>query len=325
MARSATVLVLLAIASVAFAAGVVDAQSPAPTRSPTATCPPDPDRISVPPAGAAWIGNWGGVFDYPAGPMASWDIEEVLMGDVGSVDEVMTYPQPPCAPILTGSIGERFLVSTADASAPTTDDSVVWQLGAHGHASLISTSTSGTYDVGTLSAARALVMSGAMPADPEPTPAPPSTCSLDASPSSSPAPSPMAQVTLRPTDPPDHGVTHVPDPAADKRTATRIVRQFERHILDGRPQTAYRMLAPGHHPYWRDVEAFSRDAWYERIASVANAHAAICIWVTDLDLSELDLTRAWIVEMANDPGTNSGSVFLVAPDIAGTWQMVEVR
>jgi len=143
-----------------------------PSLAPEATCAPSPGYLLVPPVGTAWIGSLQGTFDYGdgKGPTAVWAVDEILVGDLPADTDTLTYAQPACDAILEGGFGDRFLVSTADPAAPTVDDTVIWSINAHDTVSLIHDTGSPAYDVRTLDEARALVLSGDMPAGSAPSP-----------------------------------------------------------------------------------------------------------------------------------------------------------
>jgi hypothetical protein len=143
--------------------------------------------------GAAWIGALEGIFESEDGglPTALLSVEETLVGGPLAVGDLLSYEQPACDAVLGGGSVDRYLVTTADPAWPTTDDTVLWRVGAGDSATLrfsdLDTPLS-IYGVETLEAARVLVLSGVMPAGLVPSPSVPPTCPLDAAPPSSPEP-----------------------------------------------------------------------------------------------------------------------------------------
>ena len=173
--RSGTSAVIV-LAVTALVSAVAQASAPpSPQPAAEATCPPAPDHLLVPPVGAAWIGGWEGVFEPPNGPdIALWLIDEVLVGSIPVTDGQLTYAQPACDPMLTGGIGDRFLVD--DRRPGLADPRRHRPCGSSGRRHvvpmLVESDAPSVYDVTSLAAARALVLSGDMPVGASPTPPP---------------------------------------------------------------------------------------------------------------------------------------------------------
>jgi len=274
---------------------------------PEASCPPPPDHLLVPPVGAAWIGSLDGIFEYPDWPpRAVWSIEEVLIGAPAVTDGVLVYAQPGCDPILSGGFTTRFLVTTADPASPTSGNTVAWQISAGDHVSPIypeGGQIGSVYDVDTLEAARALVLSGQMPAGIPPTPSP---CDILASPSPGGA---------APAD-------------VDGVAAHAALDGYLGDVHAHRFRAAWDRLSAERQAMWGsfdDFKAGSADR-EDKIGTATNDAAAFCGYLEGHDFGDADLSRAWLFEVTHGPGSNDWrDEWIVAPLPDGTWRLWQVR
>ncbi len=288
------------------------AASPVPSGPPVpeASCPPPPDHLLVAPVGAAWIGGFEGVFgsDDDGGPFAVWSIDEVLVGGPLGVDDMLSYAQPACDPVLTGGVGEPYLVTTSDPSSPTTDDTVVWRIGPDDRVTLMFPdlhTPPSVYAVETLEAARGLVLSGDMPAGVVPSPSVPPSCALDIAPRSSPGP-------------------------RDRREARSALRAYYDDVLAGRHMEAWARLSPQTQAMWGGFEPFvgGPDTDDTRLGATTEDREALCLWMTiaPMDFGDADVSRAWLIEVTHGQiATHQADEWIVAPLPDGTWSLWQVR
>jgi len=310
-------VIVLTIGSWATAAAQTAAPESSPQPAAEASCPPASDHLLVPPVGAAWLGSFEGVFDYPDRPdTAIWSIDEVLVGTIPVVDGQYTYPQPDCAAVLSGGNGNRFLVTTADPSSPTLDDTVMWQIHAGDYVSPMVADTGGAsvYDVTSLAAARALVLSGDMPVGASAPPAP--VCPLDAA---------SPPVTGQPVSPgPDAR-------AADGHAARTALATYRADIRAHRYHEAWDRLSPDARLHWGGFEGWLADGAGAggRLGDTTDDPDTLCGWLTDADSSHdfgaADLTRAWLIEVTHAPVSDQSEEWIVAPLPDGTWSLWQVR
>ncbi len=284
--------------------------SPVPSGSPApeASCPPPPDRLLVAPVGAAWVGGFEGIFESDGGgrPIAVWSVEEALVGGPLGSGDLLSYEQPECDAVLNGGQGDRYLVTTADPSSPTTDDTVMWRIAPGDRAVLmfpdLDTPPS-IYGVETLAEAKALVLSGRMPAGVVPSPSVPPTCPLDAAPSSSAGP--------------------------DAREAARATLQgYYDDLATGRSREAWVRLSAQTQRMWGSFEAFAPATAHTELGSMTNEREALCLWMTmaPIDFGDADVSRAWLIEVTHGPiSNNQADVWIVAPLRDGTWKLWQVR
>lgn len=308
MRRSLVVGLSLALA-LGAAAGAV-AASPARQGSPMpdSSCPPPPDHLLVSPVGAAWIGEFEGVFEPRGGgaPSAIWAVEETLVGGPLGVGDLLSYEQPACDAVLGGGQG-RYLVTTADPSSPTTDDTVMWWIGPGDTVSLVFPDLDtppSVYAVDTLEAARALVLSGSMPPGLVPSPSVPPSCPLDDGLHTSPGPD-------------------------DREAARSTLQGYYDDALAGRRRQAWDRLSPPTQAMWGSFEAFAPATNDTKLHGATNERDALCLWMTmaPIDFGDADLSRAWLIEVTHGPiaSTNEMDVWIVAPVPDGTWRLWQVR
>ncbi len=280
---------------------------PSGTSMPEPSCPPPPDRLLVAPVGAAWIGEFEGVFELGDGrpPQAIWAVEETLVGGPLAVGDLLTYEQPACDAVLGGGQVDRYLVTTADPSSPTTDDTVMWWIGPGDSATLVfpdlDTPLSG-YGVDTLEAARALVLSGAMPPGLVPSPSVAPACPLSAGPRPSPEP-------------------------GDREAARAALRAYYDDARAGRRREAWDRLSPWTQAMWGTFEAFAPATQDTRLRDPTTERDALCLWMTmaPMDFGDADTSRAWLIEATHGPiATNAADVWIVAPLPDGTWRLWQV-
>lgn len=305
---------LLAKLSLTLALGATagaSAASPVPsgTSMPEPSCPPPPDRLLVAPVGAAWIGEFEGVFELGDGrpPQAIWAVEETLAGGPLAVGDLFSYGQPACDAVLGGGQVDRYLVTTADPTSPTTDDTVMWWIGPGDSATLVFPDLDtplSVYGVDTLEAARALVLSGRMPAGLVPVaPTVPPTCPLDTDPHSSPR-------------------------LGDRDAARSALRAYYDDARAGRRREAWDRLSPWTQAMWGGFEAFAPATQDARLRDPTNDRDTLCLWMTmaPIDFGDADLSRAWLFEATHGPiATNDMDVWIVAPLQDGTWSLWQVR
>ncbi len=299
----------LSLPIVLGAASGASAASPVPSGSPKpeASCPPPPDRLMVSPVGAAWVGEFEGVFEGDDGrARAIWAVEETLVGGPLSVDDLLSYEQPACDAVLGGGQVDRYLVTTADPASPTTDDTVLWWIGPGDSVTLVFPdldTPSSIYGVDTLEAARALVLSGAMPPGLAPSPSVPPACPLGADP--------------RPS----------PDPH-DREAATSALLAYYDDARAGRLRQAWARLSPQTQAMWGGFEAFAPATKDTKLRGATNERDALCLWMTmaPMDFGDADVLRAWLIEATHGPiATNSADEWIVAPLPDGTWSLWQVR
>jgi hypothetical protein len=304
---------LLAKLSLTLALGATagaSAASPVPsgTSMPEPSCPPPPDRLLVAPVGAAWIGEFEGVFELGDGrpPQAIWAVEETLAGGPLAVGDLFSYGQPACDAVLGGGQVDRYLVTTADPTSPTTDDTVMWWIGPGDSATLVFPDLDtprSVYGVDTLEAARALVLSGRMPAGLVPSPTVPPTCPLDTNPHSSPRP-------------------------GDRGAARSALRAYYDDARAGRRREAWDRLSPWTQAMWGGFEAFAPATEDTRLRDPTDDRDTLCLWMTmaPIDVGDADLSRAWLIEATHGPiATNTAEMWIVAPLPDGTWRLWQVR
>ncbi|MFN8520356.1 MAG: hypothetical protein U0667_13390 [Chloroflexota bacterium] len=162
---------------------------------------------------------------------------------------------------------------------------------------------SSVYGVDTLEAAKALVLSGAMPPGLVPSPSIAPTCPLDAGP--------------RPS----------PDPR-DREAARQALRAYYDDALAGRRRQAWDRLSPQTQSMWGGFEAFAPATEDTRLRDASNERDALCLWMTmaPLDFGEADVSRAWLIEATHGPiAINSADEWIVAPLPDETWSLWQVR
>jgi len=305
LARASLVIALMSSANAGYAASPAPSQVPAP--SPEASCPPPADHLLVSPVGAAWIGSFEGVFDYPDGPpRAVWSIDEVLTGEPPVTDAILVYEQPACDPIVSGASADRYLVTAANPAGPTTGDTVLWRIGSDDRVSPGYPAGSGdgsVYDVTTLEAARALVLSGQMPAGIPPTPGPCEGLAA-ASPGSSAA------------------------SEADETAARTIISGYFQDVHAHRFAAAWDRLSADRQAAWGTFDEFKAGAFNDEdtIGTTTNERVDFCFYLEGHDFADADLSRVWVFEVTHGPGSNDWrDEWLVAPILDGTWRLWQVR
>lgn len=260
------------------------------------------------PIGAAWIGEFEGIFepDDDGPPSAIWSIEETLVGGPLGVGDLLSYEQPACDAVLNGGQATVYLVTTADPASPTIDDTVLWWIGPGDRVGLVFPdldTPSSVYGVDTLEAARALVLSGAMPAGLVPSPSISPACPLDA------------------------GARPSPDPR-DRRAARSAPRAYYDDARAGRRREAWDRLSPQTQAMWGGFEAFAPATKDTKLRGATNERDALCLWMTmaPIDFGDADLSRAWPIEATHGPiATDSADEWIVAPVPDGTWRLWQMR
>jgi hypothetical protein len=270
--------------------------------APESSCPPAPDRLLVPPVGAAWIGSFEGVFETDDGrpPFAVWSIAETLVGGPLGEDDQLFYTQPLCDAVLSGGIGDGYLVRTADPTSPTTDDTVLWRIDPGDHVALMFSDLAtplSIYGVETLDAARALVLSGDMPTGQVPSPS----------------------------------VAPGPSDDADRSAARSALQDYYDDVEAHRYQEAWDRLSPQTQAMWGDFEAFDSGSGPTNdfeLGATTNEHDALCLWMTmgPTDFGDADLSRAWLIEVTHGPiATSQADEWIVARLRDGSWSLWQVR
>jgi hypothetical protein len=239
----------LVLALSSTATMLVASPSASGTLTPEPSCPPAVNHLLVAPVGAAWIGSFEGVFEPDDGraPFAVWSISETLVGGPLGEDDSLVYAQPACDAVLSGGIGDDYLVTTADPTSPTTDDTVLWRIDPGGKVALmypdLDTPLS-VYGVETLEAARVLVLSQDMPAGdvPSASAAPVCPIGLVPTPSRSPRPSELA--------------SQDPSSRQDRRDARSALQAYYDDVEAQRFAEAWDRLSEQTQAMWGGIDGF---------------------------------------------------------------------
>jgi hypothetical protein len=222
--------------------------------------------------------------------------------------DLLSYVQPTCDAVLGGGQVDRYLVTTADPASPTTDDTVLWRIDPGDTVSLVFPDLDtplSVYGIDTLEAAKALVLSGEMPAGLVPSPSLSPTCPLDTAPLSSRGPD-------------------------DRGSAMAALRAYYDDVRAGRHRDAWDRLSPQTQAMWGSFDGFVGGPATDdtELGATTDEREALCLWMTmaPMDFGDADVSRAWLIEVTHGPiATNSADEWIVAPLPDGTWSLWQVR
>ena len=174
------------------------------------------------------------------------------------------------------------------------------------------------YGVETLDAARALVLSGDMPAGQVPSASSAPTCPLGpkSTASTPPMPSDLASIDPASTD--------------DRRDARSALQAYYDDVAARRFEEAWDRVSPQTQAMWGGFDGFKGGPSTKDVdlGVATNDHETLCLWMTmgPTDFGDADLSRAWLIEVTHGPiANNSADEWIVAPLPDDSWSLWQVR